>query len=183
MPREKYSGSCIILYGCVLSAGTGHLVKIEGRMDGAKYREILVWIQYYIICHWFDSKTDSIHRFKSEFYWTFWKISVPFPSRTKNLMIYSIFFRKPWMWCFNLKTSWYKKPLQHKKKKKIKSQKGHNNKNIFVRTMKVNGVWFFLFFYVPQKNHFNFWWTVSLRAYLISQHSTKSYNFSFTSFI
>lgn len=40
MPRVKYSGSCIILYGCVLSAGTGHLVKIEGRMDGAKYREI-----------------------------------------------------------------------------------------------------------------------------------------------
>lgn len=34
MPRVKYSGSCIILYGCVLSAGTGHLVKIEGRMDG-----------------------------------------------------------------------------------------------------------------------------------------------------
>ncbi len=42
MARVKYSGSCIILYGCILSAGTGHLVKIEGRMDGETYREILV---------------------------------------------------------------------------------------------------------------------------------------------
>ncbi|MGH0115852.1 UNVERIFIED_CONTAM: hypothetical protein FKN15_054208 [Acipenser sinensis] len=30
-----------MLWGCFSSAGTGHFVKIEGRMDGAKYREIL----------------------------------------------------------------------------------------------------------------------------------------------
>ena len=35
IPTVKYGG------GSFSSAGTGHLVKIEGRMDGAKYREIL----------------------------------------------------------------------------------------------------------------------------------------------
>ncbi|MGH0128558.1 UNVERIFIED_CONTAM: hypothetical protein FKN15_040258 [Acipenser sinensis] len=30
-----------MMWGCFSSAGTGHLVKIEARMDGAKYREIL----------------------------------------------------------------------------------------------------------------------------------------------
>jgi hypothetical protein len=30
-----------MLWRCFLSAGTGKLVRIEGMMDGAKYREIL----------------------------------------------------------------------------------------------------------------------------------------------
>ncbi|MGH0118219.1 UNVERIFIED_CONTAM: hypothetical protein FKN15_050814 [Acipenser sinensis] len=30
-----------MLWGCFSSAGTGKLVRIEGMMDGAKYREIL----------------------------------------------------------------------------------------------------------------------------------------------
>ncbi|CAB1445178.1 unnamed protein product [Pleuronectes platessa] len=30
-----------MLWGCFSSAGTGKLVRIEGKMDGAKYREIL----------------------------------------------------------------------------------------------------------------------------------------------
>lgn len=41
IPTVKYSGGSIMLCGCFWSAGTGHLVRIEGRSDGAKYRGIL----------------------------------------------------------------------------------------------------------------------------------------------
>ena len=34
-------GSSIMLWGCFSSAGTGKLVRTEGMMDGAKYRDIL----------------------------------------------------------------------------------------------------------------------------------------------
>jgi hypothetical protein len=34
-------GGGIILWGCFSAAGTGRLVRIEGKMNGAKYREIL----------------------------------------------------------------------------------------------------------------------------------------------
>ena len=30
-----------MLWGCFSAAGTGRLVRIEGKMNGAKYREIL----------------------------------------------------------------------------------------------------------------------------------------------
>ena len=40
IPTVKHGGGSM-LWGCFSSAGTGKLVRIEGMMDGAKYREIL----------------------------------------------------------------------------------------------------------------------------------------------
>ena len=34
----KHGGGCIMLWGCFSVAGTGRLVRIEGKMNGAKYR-------------------------------------------------------------------------------------------------------------------------------------------------
>ena len=41
IPTVKHGGGSIMLWGCFSSARTGTLVRIEGMMDGAKYREIL----------------------------------------------------------------------------------------------------------------------------------------------
>jgi hypothetical protein len=40
-PNTSHHHKNTILWGCFSSAGTGILVRIEGMMDGAKYREIL----------------------------------------------------------------------------------------------------------------------------------------------
>ncbi|MBN3286977.1 TCB1 transposase, partial [Polyodon spathula] len=41
IPTVNNGGGSSMLWGCFSSAGTGHLVTTEGRMDGAKYRKIL----------------------------------------------------------------------------------------------------------------------------------------------
>ena len=37
----KHGGGTIMLWGCFSAAGTGRLVRIKGKMNGAKYRDIL----------------------------------------------------------------------------------------------------------------------------------------------
>ena len=41
IPTVKHGGGNIMLWGCFSDAGTGRLVRIKGKMNGAKYREIL----------------------------------------------------------------------------------------------------------------------------------------------
>uniref|UniRef100_A0AAY5KGZ5 Tc1-like transposase DDE domain-containing protein n=2 Tax=Esox lucius TaxID=8010 RepID=A0AAY5KGZ5_ESOLU len=41
IPTMKHGGGNILLWGCFSAKGTGRLHRIEGRMDGALYREIL----------------------------------------------------------------------------------------------------------------------------------------------
>ena len=42
IPTVKHGGGSIMLWGCFSVAGTGKLVRIEAKMNGAKYREILI---------------------------------------------------------------------------------------------------------------------------------------------
>ena len=41
IPTVKHGGGSIMLWGCFSSAGTGKLVRVDGKVDGAKYRAIL----------------------------------------------------------------------------------------------------------------------------------------------
>jgi hypothetical protein len=41
IPIVKHSGGSLMLWGCFSVAGTGRLVRIEGKINETKYREIL----------------------------------------------------------------------------------------------------------------------------------------------
>ena len=41
IPKVNHGGGNISLWGCFSAAGTGRLVRIEGKINRAKYREIL----------------------------------------------------------------------------------------------------------------------------------------------
>ena len=41
IPTVEHGGGSIMLWGCFSSAVTGKLVRVDGKMDGAKYRAIL----------------------------------------------------------------------------------------------------------------------------------------------
>ena len=41
IPTVKHGGGSIMLWECFSAVGTGRLVRIEGKINGAKYREIL----------------------------------------------------------------------------------------------------------------------------------------------
>uniref|UniRef100_A0AAR2J9J3 Transposase Tc1-like domain-containing protein n=1 Tax=Pygocentrus nattereri TaxID=42514 RepID=A0AAR2J9J3_PYGNA len=41
IPTVKHGGGSIMVWACFSSAGTGKMVKMDGKMDGAKYRTIL----------------------------------------------------------------------------------------------------------------------------------------------
>uniref|UniRef100_A0AAZ3S7N4 Uncharacterized protein n=1 Tax=Oncorhynchus tshawytscha TaxID=74940 RepID=A0AAZ3S7N4_ONCTS len=41
IPTVKHGGDSIMLWGCCSAAGTGRIVRNEGKMNGAKYTEIL----------------------------------------------------------------------------------------------------------------------------------------------
>ena len=46
----KHGGGSIMLWGCFLAFVTGKLVRVAGKMDGAKYRDILEQNRYYSVC-------------------------------------------------------------------------------------------------------------------------------------
>ena len=41
VPTVKHGGGSMVLWGCLSSAGTGKLVRVDGEMHGAKYGAML----------------------------------------------------------------------------------------------------------------------------------------------
>ena len=50
IPTVKHGGGSIMLWGCFSAVGTGKLVRVEGKMDGDKYRDILEQNLYPSVC-------------------------------------------------------------------------------------------------------------------------------------
>ena len=65
MPTVKHGSGRIMLWECFSAAGTGRLVRIEAKMNGAKYREILdenlfLLCHYAVVCRLIRGKTKFI---------------------------------------------------------------------------------------------------------------------------
>uniref|UniRef100_A0A674PB52 Tc1-like transposase DDE domain-containing protein n=1 Tax=Takifugu rubripes TaxID=31033 RepID=A0A674PB52_TAKRU len=66
IPTVKHGGGSIMVWACFSSAGTGKMVKIDGKMDGAKYRTIL---EENLLEFIFQQDNDPKHKAKSTMEW------------------------------------------------------------------------------------------------------------------
>ena len=62
IPTVKHGGGRIMLWGCFLATRTGKLVRIEGKMNGAKYRQIL---NENLLQNTFQQDNDPTHTAKT----------------------------------------------------------------------------------------------------------------------
>ncbi|KAL0162929.1 hypothetical protein M9458_042325, partial [Cirrhinus mrigala] len=83
IPTVKYGGGSIMLWGCFSSAGTGKLVRVDGKMDGAKYRAIL---EENLLEFTFQQDNDPKHKARATMEWFKTKhIHVPDLNPIENL--------------------------------------------------------------------------------------------------
>ena len=69
IPTVKHGGGNIMLWGCFSAKGTGQLHRIEGRMNGAMYREILGEHWKWIVDGVFQHDNDPKHTAKATKEW------------------------------------------------------------------------------------------------------------------
>ena len=76
IPTVKHGGGSIMLCGCLSAAGTGKLVRAEGKMGGAKYRDILEQTLHHSVCglrlgrrFTFQQDNDPKHTAKATLEW------------------------------------------------------------------------------------------------------------------
>lgn len=72
IPIVKHGGVSIMLWGCFSAAGTGKHVRVEGKTDGAKYRDILEQNLHHFVRDWrlgqgftFQQDNDPKHTAKA----------------------------------------------------------------------------------------------------------------------
>ncbi|KAL0201197.1 hypothetical protein M9458_004384, partial [Cirrhinus mrigala] len=83
IPTVKYGFGSIMLWGCFSSAGTGKLVRVDGKMDGAKYRAIL---EENLLEFTFQQDNDPKHKARATMEWFKTKhIHVPDLNPIENL--------------------------------------------------------------------------------------------------